>query len=304
MIAKEAWLEEAAKFITLRREVLSAMSSLPQEAMPLTQEVIIDLNDPVLSCTGMDTILMDVVLQHYQADCKMKNLVVLFNAHEYLSSPSLLYDSLEHIAALGELSTTSIILSSPSPSKLPLDIFKELDYVICGLTRFSVCKVLQDQLFIKPPSLRWNSGRTMLIWSPESSRHKTIDEESDSSASNDPVKWGDKLVFMDVASLSVIPTPACTAMPYPGFSAEQRGMKEEEYSSAFVKPCGGTPRSSIQQYDVRSHYFTPVRSTAGQSNEVDIPVEHASRIVSPNRVHETKETETAGLATVSLLPFR
>jgi hypothetical protein len=280
--------------MALRQTLLSGLLSTQANGSFCSErEIIVDLGDPILSSTGMENVMMDMVLQQVLRDTSgRKRLVgavlsllayliqlnippVAYNAHEYLSANSLLCRSLESLAALGSNSPTSLVIATPSPSNIPPSIIKGLDYMICGLARFAVWEsALQDQLSIRLPKSQWDSGR-LIIWSPESrSTHGIYDP-----GSQDSLKWNDNLLMIDIQEL-------LETMPEP----PTHEIKDPRYLNGLAQP----------------HDFeTPARGSiaALSSHSLRTPEECEDGIValdsinincgdSPGIAHEPEETDT------------
>jgi hypothetical protein len=69
LVDEEKWDDEGATFMALRQTLLTALLAPPPDATrnPLWMERIsvLDLTDPVLASTGLDTVLMDMALREF-----------------------------------------------------------------------------------------------------------------------------------------------------------------------------------------------------------------------------------------------
>jgi hypothetical protein len=74
MIERENWREDAQSFLAVRMSILTALLSSPQElkqpdaAFSPSDDIFLDLADPMLSNTGLDNILMDMYLHQFICD--------------------------------------------------------------------------------------------------------------------------------------------------------------------------------------------------------------------------------------------
>ena len=66
---EEKWDDEGATFMALRQTLLTAVLSPPPDATrnPFWMErvSVLDLTDPILASTGLDTVLMDMALREF-----------------------------------------------------------------------------------------------------------------------------------------------------------------------------------------------------------------------------------------------
>jgi hypothetical protein len=69
LVDEEKWDDEGATFMALRQTLLTALLAPPPDATrkPLWMERIsvLDLTDPVLASTGLDNVLMDMMLREF-----------------------------------------------------------------------------------------------------------------------------------------------------------------------------------------------------------------------------------------------
>jgi len=216
IVEKETWTEDGANFMALRETVLTGvLSSQSASSLSFEQETIVDFCDPIISCTGIETVLMDMVMQQFlQGTSKRRKLVgtffashlnsfdillVLYDVDACLPVQSPLSRSLESLAALGRRSPTSVIVASLSPSNVSPFIYKYLDYMICGLGLFAVWEdTLRDRLSILLSKSQRSSGR-LIIWSPES--REGLEGGFYGDPHKESVKWNDKLATIDIDEL-------------------------------------------------------------------------------------------------------
>jgi hypothetical protein len=69
LVDEEKWDDEGATFMALRQTLLTALLTPPPDAnrSPFWMERVslLDLTDPVLASTGLDTVLMDMTLREF-----------------------------------------------------------------------------------------------------------------------------------------------------------------------------------------------------------------------------------------------
>jgi hypothetical protein len=66
LIEKETWTEDGANFMALRQTILNwLLASRANASFSSEREIIVDFGDPILSHTGMESVLMDMVLQQF-----------------------------------------------------------------------------------------------------------------------------------------------------------------------------------------------------------------------------------------------
>lgn len=234
LVEKETWTEEGATFLALRQNMLTSLLSSSQPFPWSRREIFVDLDDPLLSSTGLEGVMVDMALQKVLALPPKRRLVVLYNAHEYLATPSPLLRSLEELAALGKRSPTSVIFASPSPSRIPRALFKWVDYLISGHGRSAVwASTLEEELFIHPSANR--DPDQLIIWS-SLSMHLGNSPTKNRQAVLKPTMWGENALYISTDELM-------GTMPAPSPSTHSRAEvpSPSEVCSAVNPPATHSP---------------------------------------------------------------
>jgi len=70
LVEKESWTEEGMNFMALRQTILTALLSSPDSSQsdttPLSSDdVVVDMLDPILRQTGLENTLMDMSLRQF-----------------------------------------------------------------------------------------------------------------------------------------------------------------------------------------------------------------------------------------------
>jgi hypothetical protein len=64
LIEKENWTDDGANFMALRQTILTSLLSSNISLSP-NDDVVVDLGDPILGRTGLDNVLMDMLLHQF-----------------------------------------------------------------------------------------------------------------------------------------------------------------------------------------------------------------------------------------------
>ena len=65
LIEKESWTDDGANFMALRQTILTSLVQPPNISLSPDDDIVIDLWDPILSRTGLDNVLMDMLLHQF-----------------------------------------------------------------------------------------------------------------------------------------------------------------------------------------------------------------------------------------------
>ncbi|PVF97415.1 hypothetical protein CPB86DRAFT_451298 [Serendipita vermifera] len=135
LVDQEKWDEDAASFMALRQTLLTTLISTDKGLdiqSSRYDRIVVDLTDPILSTTGLDTALFNIILREFVTTRTTETrLIVVNNAQEYLRRDSLLSKSLLDLARIGEISNSLLINTLELLTIDPMFISLS-DYIIRG----------------------------------------------------------------------------------------------------------------------------------------------------------------------------
>ncbi|KAG8830385.1 hypothetical protein FRC17_004943 [Serendipita sp. 399] len=142
LVDEEQWDTHGSAFMAIRQTLLTTLIMTGDEAtsgdvdvvtrMRNGGAIVVDLSDPVLRSTGIDSILFDMILCLYcsvQRDAK--KLLVLDQAHEYLSTNPALLNTLVTLFSMHADSPIRTLISSSDLTLISPRLLSHLDYLIC-----------------------------------------------------------------------------------------------------------------------------------------------------------------------------
>ncbi|KAG9050164.1 hypothetical protein FS842_011395, partial [Serendipita sp. 407] len=137
LVDAEKWDEDAATFMAMRQTILTQLVSPGHQTLDSIikseQEVVADLSDALLSATGLDEVLMDIVLSIFLDRNKGKSsLIVVNNVQDFLHDQSIFSQSLISLAHQDTFRKTGVVLSTTDPTTIPSTIFGSLSFSFCG----------------------------------------------------------------------------------------------------------------------------------------------------------------------------
>ncbi|KIM20048.1 hypothetical protein M408DRAFT_334166 [Serendipita vermifera MAFF 305830] len=233
LMEQESWDDASINFITLRQTILTellapydAVEARAAARLPLhdLKEAVIDLTDPVLCSTRLDSVLMDMALYAFlngQAG-KGRTLIVLSAAHEYLYTSSYLMRTLESFISQN-MDNISILITTPNLQALTLSpcISSTIEYIVlAGPIRSHMwTEALKSYIFssetrIIPPFLRGKNEVAVL--SPRSQQVESATNGEGASV------WGDMFMsFVINEVVPIVPTELVTETnEQPGYSGD------------------------------------------------------------------------------------
>lgn len=209
LVDEEQWDEHGSSFMALRQTLLTTLVSSGDgegkdvaTRMKNGDAIIIDLSDPVLRSTGIDSILFDMVLCLY---CVIRpdsrKLLVLDQAHEYMNTDPALINTLVTLLSMHSDSPLKSLISTSDVTQISPRLISHLDYLICHDIRSpSWLKYLQSNYSFNvpsPPDIIFNlESRHAIIVSPRSvsELHRGDNHDEDRSSRT----WGPRAYRVEI----------------------------------------------------------------------------------------------------------
>ncbi|KIM23609.1 hypothetical protein M408DRAFT_252225 [Serendipita vermifera MAFF 305830] len=214
LMEQESWDDASINFVTLCQTILTelltpydAVEAKATACLPLhdLKEAVVDLTDPLLCSTRLDSVLMDMSLHAFlngQAG-QARTLIVLSAAHGYLYASSCLMRTLESLVSQN-MGNISILIDTTNLHALTLSpyILRTIDYIVMtGPIRSHIWRdalksyAVSSETPITPPFLRGKNE--VAILSPQSQQ---IESGTDGECAS---VWGD--TFMSLVISEVVP---------------------------------------------------------------------------------------------------
>ncbi|KIM22283.1 hypothetical protein M408DRAFT_291545 [Serendipita vermifera MAFF 305830] len=202
MVDDEQWDEHGSSFMAIRQTLLTTFI-VPNGSTPTTSDrpqkletveptdivsrilrggpVIVDLSDPILRSTGLDSTLFDMILCLYcMVNPESRKLLVL-DANEYLANPlsspssgTNLCNTLTTLLSLhGDSPIKTLLSCSSDMAYIPQQLLSHLDYLICHEFRSPAwVEYIQKYFFAIPSSSSLNpSSNANQPFSTDNQRH-------------------------------------------------------------------------------------------------------------------------------------
>ncbi|KAG8857495.1 hypothetical protein FRB91_011306 [Serendipita sp. 411] len=217
-VDEEQWDSHGSAFMAIRQTLLTTLIMTGDEAtsgdidvvtrMRGGGAIVVDLSDPVLKSTGIDSILFDMILCLYCSVQRDANkLLVLDQAHEYLSTNPALLNTLVTLFSMHADSPIKTLISSSDLTLISPRLLSHLDYLICHDSQSPAwLEYIRSNIACNvssPPSPSGDPGSHM-IHNLEARQAMIISPrsifQSSSTPGNEPVgeRWGSKSYLVEL----------------------------------------------------------------------------------------------------------
>ncbi|KIM24813.1 hypothetical protein M408DRAFT_229474 [Serendipita vermifera MAFF 305830] len=261
LVDGEKWSEEAATFIALRQTLLTKLLSPAGVEDPedmARQITLVDLTDPVLNSTRLDSVIMDIAVHDFLRHTAERKMIVFNNCQQYLTATSALRRTIESLATAGSGRTASVILSTTDPTAISASpsFLHSLQYVLFGSSYSILHDGFLDRHLPRLSIPREQCGfRRAVLWSPGSTLYLPKNEM--------PVKksWNDLVSFIDVTQFE-------DSMPTAAFSSDTHNKIRDGYQPNYAELSQQTTRfDSSDGGEKSTSLSTPVPS----NNDLSFP---------------------------------
>ncbi|CAG7849986.1 SubName: Full=Uncharacterized protein {ECO:0000313/EMBL:CCA67294.1} [Serendipita indica DSM 11827] len=213
-VDEEQWDSHGSAFMAIRQTLLTTLIAShdgDKDDVDVVSRIrhggaiVIDLSDPVLRSTGLDSVLFDMVLCLYcSVQRDTRKLLVLDQAHEYMSTNPALLNTLVTLFSMHTDSPIKTLLSSSDLTLISPRLLSHIDYLICHDFRSPTWLNYLQQHIACSPTLPVASAsanqegsaihnletRQAIIISPRSISE--VANGSSTQPDQNPVKWSSK----------------------------------------------------------------------------------------------------------------